>query len=175
MRRSAASVWFDVVAERPENRGSMIPDLRLFPPSAASNHEAILHVLRRHLPARGTVLEVANGSGEHCVFFAAAYPALTIQPSDPDPAARGSIDALGRTLALGNVRPAVVLAAASDTWPVTAADAVLCSNMIHIAPWRAAEGLVRSAARTLPPGPPVVLLRPLPPRGPPRRGRQCCF
>lgn len=128
----------------------MTPDLRLFAPSATRNREPILDVLRRHLPPRGTVLEVASGSGEHCVFFAQALPALTFQPSDPDPSARDSIDAWARTLALGNVRPALELDAASDDWPITSADAVLCINMVHIAPWSAAQGLVRGAARALP-------------------------
>lgn len=127
-----------------------MPDLRLFAPSAARNREPILDVLRRHLPPRGTVLEVASGSGEHCVSFAEALPALTFQPSDPDPSARDSIDAWVRTLAVGNVRPALDLDAASSHWPIPSADAVLCINMIHISPWRASEGLVRGAARILP-------------------------
>lgn len=127
----------------------MTPDLRLFAPAAARNREPILDVLRRHLPPRGTVLEVASGSGEHCVCFAEACPDLTFQPTDPDPAARDSIDAWARTMMLSNVLPALALDAASDAWPVTAVDAVLCINLIHIAPWRAAEGLVRGAARIL--------------------------
>ena len=36
-------------------------------------------------------------------------------------------------------------------WPVTRADAILNINMIHIAPWSAAEALFRGAARLLPP------------------------
>lgn len=130
----------------------MTADHRLCSPSAARNREPILNVLRRHLPPMGSVLEVASGSGEHCVFFAEALPALMFQPSDPEPSARNSIDAWARTLALGNVRPALELDAASDNWPITTTDAVLCINMIHISPWRAAEGLVRGAARALPVG-----------------------
>jgi SAM-dependent methyltransferase len=130
----------------------MTRDARLCAPATARNREPILDVLRRHLPERGLVLEVASGSGEHVVHFAQAFPDLHFQPSDPDPAARASIDAWRAALALLNVRPAVALDATAETWPLETADAVLCINMIHIAPWAAAEGITRGAARILPPG-----------------------
>jgi SAM-dependent methyltransferase len=124
-------------------------DVRLYAPAKLRNRDAILAVLKRHLPARGHVLELASGSGEHIVHFAAALAQLEFQPSDPDPAARASIDAWIAARGLTNLRPAVELDAAADTWPIAAADAVLCINMIHIAPWRAASGLMRGAARLL--------------------------
>ena len=68
-------------------------DPRRFAPSAARNRDPILALLHGILPSRGLVLEVASGSGEHAIHFAAAMPALTFQPSDPDPDARASIDA----------------------------------------------------------------------------------
>jgi SAM-dependent methyltransferase len=125
-------------------------EARLYAPATARNREPILAVLRRCLPPRGLVLEVASGSGEHVAHFAGAFPDLTFQPSDPDPPARASIDAWARTLGLANVRPALALDAAAPEWPIAAADAVLCINMVHIAPWAAAEGLLRGAARVLP-------------------------
>jgi len=92
----------------------MIENPRLYAPAAARNREPIFNVLRRHLPRRGRVLEIASGSGEHVTFFASASdPELIFQPSDPDPAARASIDAWTSQLALPNVRPAVTLDAAS--------------------------------------------------------------
>ncbi|HYC65626.1 MAG TPA: DUF938 domain-containing protein [Reyranellaceae bacterium] len=120
--------------------------------AASRNRTAILDVLKDHLPARGLVLEVASGSGTHVTHFAQALPALTFQPSDSEDAERASIDAWIAELRLPNVRPALVLDAASATWPVERADAVICINMIHIAPWSAAEGLVRGAGRILPAG-----------------------
>src|SRR5690242_7049509 len=62
-------------------------------PLALRNRDPLLAVLRRVLPARGTVLEIGSGTGEHAVFFARALPALEWQPSDPDPVARASIEA----------------------------------------------------------------------------------
>jgi SAM-dependent methyltransferase len=120
-------------------------------PATARNRDPILAVLRRVLPARGTVLEVASGTGEHAVHFAAALPGLTWQPSDPDPQARRSIAAWREASGLPNVLPPLPLDVAGPDWPAMQADAIVCINMIHIAPWRAAEGLVAGAARVLPP------------------------
>ncbi|HEY0418244.1 MAG TPA: DUF938 domain-containing protein, partial [Acetobacteraceae bacterium] len=113
------------------------------------NRDPILAVLRRCLPPRGLVLEVASGTGEHIAHFARALPRLDFQPSEADAGRRASIN--GWSAGLENIRAAVALDAAGD-WPVQAADAVLCINMIHIAPWQAAEGLVRGAGRVLPQG-----------------------
>lgn len=130
----------------------MTGDARLNAPAAARNRQPILDVLRQHLPPRGLVLEVASGTGEHVVHFAQACPALIFQPSDPDPTSRASIDAWSATLGLANVRPAVMLDVTAASWPVEAADILVCINMIHISPWAAAEGLMRGAGRLLPPG-----------------------
>ena len=121
-------------------------------PAAARNRQPILDVLRPRLPPSGLVLEVASGSGEHALFFAEAMPGLVFQPTDPDAEARASIDAWVADSGLANLRPAVALDAAAPAWPIAAADAVLCCNMIHISPWTSAVGLVAGAARVLPPG-----------------------
>ncbi len=118
-------------------------------PAAERNRGPILDVLRTCLPGRGLVLEVASGTGEHATHFAMALKSLDFQPSDPDPDQRASIDDWVRTLALTNVRPALDLDAAAETWPIERADAVICINMIHIAPWAAAVGLMRGAAGLL--------------------------
>ena len=132
---------------------SMNEDARRYAPAVARNREPILDVLRRHLPSRGLVLEVASGSGEHITHFAGASgPDLIFQPSDLDSAARASIDAWATTLGLPNIRSAIALDAASECWPIQCADVVLCINMIHIAPWVAAVGLMRGAAGVLPLG-----------------------
>ena len=127
----------------------MIDDARRYAPSAARNRDAILTILSKYLPTQGCVLEVASGSGEHIVHFAAAHPQLTFRPSDPDPAGRASIDAWRRHLRLSNVAPALALDISQGASPTLRADVVICINMIHIAPWEAAIGLVRSAATIL--------------------------
>jgi SAM-dependent methyltransferase len=127
-------------------------DPRLQAPAVARNREPILAVLRRVLPTEGLVLEVASGSGEHAAFFAAALPLLTWQPSDPDPRARASITAFAGAGTAPNLLPPLDLDVTAAAWPVARAAAVVCINMIHIAPWSACEALVAGAARALPAG-----------------------
>ena len=136
----------------------MTDDPRQHAPAAARNRDPILAVLRRMVPAQATMLEVASGTGEHAAHFAAALPELTIQPSEPDPARRASIDAWCADLA--NVRPAIALDAAGNDWPPGPFDLVLSCNMIHIAPWAAAEGLVAGAGRVVSPGGVLLLYGP---------------
>ncbi|HEX7792145.1 MAG TPA: DUF938 domain-containing protein, partial [Afipia sp.] len=135
-------------------------DRRLEYPATLRNRDAILEVLRDTLPASGLVLEIASGSGEHVVHFAKAFPGLTFQPSDPEDAALQSIAAWAQDSGLTNLRPPLALDASSDHWPVTAANAVLCINMIHIAPWRATAGLFHGAAKLLRAGAPLYLYGP---------------
>lgn len=118
--------------------------------AAERNKDAILGVLRRVLPAKGLVLEVASGTGQHVAHFAAALPALEWQPSDPDPDHLESIRAWVEGLA--NVRAPLELDVTQRPWPIARADAVICSNMIHVAPWKAAEALVAGAGEILSPG-----------------------
>ncbi len=127
-------------------------DPRLYYPHVARNREPVLDVLRRVLPPRGLVLELASGSGEHAAYFAANLPALNWQPSDPDAAALASIAAHRADAGAPNLLPPLRLDATSAPWPVERAEAVVCINMIHITPWAASEGLMAGAARTLPAG-----------------------
>jgi SAM-dependent methyltransferase len=129
-------------------------------PATQRNRGPIAEVLRTALPPASLVLEVASGTGEHAIHFAAAFPTLTFQPSDPDPAALQSIAAWGEEAGLPNLRPPVQLDAAAAEWPVDHADAILCINMVHISPWQATLGLLDGAARLLPPNGPLFLYGP---------------
>jgi len=131
-----------------------------YSPATLRNRDAIVDVLRTVLPEHGLVLEIASGSGEHVVHFARACPGLTWQPSDPDPAAIASIAAWSGEAGLANVRPPVRIDAAGGGWPGTRAEAILCINMVHIAPWAATVGLFREGAGVLVPGAPLILYGP---------------
>ena len=126
------------------------PPARRFAPSAARNRDPILDVLRRHLPGSGLALEIASGTGEHAVHFAQHLGSdLIFQPSDTNAESRASIDAWVLEANLPNLRNALELDVLADTWPVESASAVVCINMIHIAPWEATIGLIEGAARIL--------------------------
>ena len=121
-------------------------------PSVARNRDPILAVLRRVLPAHGTVLEIASGTGEHAAYFAAALPGLTWQPTDRDADALRSVAAHRAQAQLPNVLAPLALDVTSPAWPVDRADGVVAINMIHISPWASAEGLMAGAERVLGPG-----------------------
>jgi hypothetical protein len=120
-------------------------------PATERNREPIAEVLARELPATGNVLEIASGTGEHAVYFAASFPALRWQPSDPDREALASIAAYREDYQGGNLAAPVQLDAAKpDCWPVGGdADAIVCINMVHISPWEATEGLLQGAGEIL--------------------------
>jgi hypothetical protein len=126
------------------------PDVKRHAPATERNRDVIAETLARVLPAEGLVLEVASGTGDHAVHFAKRFPGLIWQPSDPDPIAIASINAWRADTKLVNVRPAMQLDASAD-WPISHADAVICINMTHISPWAATLGLLRNAARVMPP------------------------
>jgi hypothetical protein len=135
-------------------------DLRLSSPAALRNRDLILDAIRDRLPRHGLILEIASGSGQHCVRFGQRLPDLVFQPSDPNPRARASIDAWIAASGLSNVRAALALGVMAEVWPLAEADAILCFNMIHIAPWSATQGLLTGAARLLGPGAPLILYGP---------------
>ena len=99
--------------------------------------------------ARGLVLEIASGTGQHVVHFAKALPALDWQPSEFDAAMLPSIASWIESEGLANVRPPLALDVGRHPWPVARADAIVCINMIHISPWQATLDLIAGAARIL--------------------------
>ncbi|HEY8124652.1 MAG TPA: DUF938 domain-containing protein [Methylocystis sp.] len=60
--------------------------------------------------------------------------------------------------------PPLALNVEEFPWPISAADAIICINMIHISPWSATEALLSGGVRTLSAGAPLYLY------GPYRRG-----
>lgn len=133
-------------------------DARLDAPAFHRNGLPIVEALSPRLSrARGHVLEVGSGSGQHVALLSRAFPQLTFWPSDPNPAHRASIDAWRAHLGLETVRPAIDLDARAPEWTITAENpdlglhAILCANVVHIAPWPVAEGLFLGAARMLQP------------------------
>lgn len=139
-------------------------DPRRVAPAAERNKQPILEALRDVLPARGLVLELGSGSGQHVVHFARAFPTLEFQPSDPEPAARRSIEAWVRAERLPNVRAPLALDAEAERWTEAPLQAVLAINVIHISPWPVTQAIFEGAARHLSEGGLLFLY------GPYRRG-----
>jgi hypothetical protein len=131
-------------------RGEKRADGTWFTASAERNKGPILDVLARVLPTRGVVLELASGTGQHVSHFAKAFSGLTWQPSDPDAELRESIALRVRAERLPNVNPPIDLDVARLPWPLQTADALVCINLIHVAPWSATLTLFEGAKALLP-------------------------
>ena len=142
-------------------------DTREIAPSPERNKQPILEVLARVLPPTGLVLEIGSGTGQHVTHFAKALPGLTFQPSEVDGERHASIAAWIRHENLANVRPPLAFDVTRLPWPVRAADAIVCINVIHISPWEATLALMRGAGEILPAGGVLVTYGPYK-----REGRQ---
>lgn len=134
-----------------KQRGEKQADGKWFLPPSERNKDPILDVLSRVLPRRGVVLEIASGTGQHVVHFAKALPGLTWQPSDPDPELRESIALRVREAQLANINPPIEVDVTRLPWPLLTADAIVCINMIHVAPWSATLALLEGSKALLPP------------------------
>ena len=120
-------------------------------PAARRNRRPIAEVLSPLLPVQGLVLELASGSGEHARYFAERFPNLTWQPTDAAPEAVQSMAARADEAGLANLRSPLRLDVLRP-WPLDAADALVCINMVHISPWECCQALMRGAGRLLPAG-----------------------
>jgi SAM-dependent methyltransferase len=129
-------------------------------PAAERNKQPIADVLARVLPPTGLVLEVASGLGQHAEHFARTFPSLAWQPSEPDAEALEILAERVRRAALPNLRAPLELDVHNEAPLLGAVAAVVCSNMIHIAPWWACAALLLQAERLLVPGAPLILYGP---------------
>ncbi|GAA5064729.1 class I SAM-dependent methyltransferase [Roseibacterium beibuensis] len=128
-------------------------DARLSAPSALRNRDAILDHLPRFAPERGRALEIASGTGEHIVRFAAATPGLTWQPTEPDAARRASITAWAEAESVANILPPLDLDAARPGWgaEIGPVDFLFLSNLLHLISTEAAEAVLTGIAEALRP------------------------
>ena len=131
-------------------------DERLLFPATQRNRIPIGDALERHLPSQGLVLELASGSGEHGVTFQQRFPGLTWQCSDPDPVHCRSINSWIRHEGLSGTMPAALaLDVREHHWLQhlsAAPQAIVCINLLHIAPWECTLALLENAAELLEPG-----------------------
>ena len=131
-----------------------------FAPAAERNRQPILDVLSRVLPRSGLVLEVASGTGQHASFFSEHLPSLQWQPSEASPEALHSIEHWVAEANRPNLLPPLRLDVQWESWPIAKADALLCINMIHIAPWETTDALFRGASELLQAESPLITYGP---------------
>ena len=130
-------------------------DARRHAPSASRNEAPILDVLRDVLPATGRALEIGSATGQHIAAFARTFPGLQWQPSDPFAESRASTAAWVAETGLDNLADPIAVDVTTPDWPAALdgpRDAIVCINVLHIAPWAVTEGLMAGAGRLLAPG-----------------------
>lgn len=140
--------------------GKDIGEGRCLAGAAERNKGPILEVLAQALPARGLVLEIGSGTGQHVTHFARAFPQLLWQPSDVDAEMHRSVSAWIHQERLTNVREPISLDVTKAPWPIAAADAIVCINVLHVAPWSTTQALFNGARELLKRGAPLFLYGP---------------
>jgi SAM-dependent methyltransferase len=134
------------------------PDGRLDAPAFHRNHQAIWAVLQPFLAGKsGDVVEAGSGTGQHVADFARRIPQIIWWPSDLNAQHLKSIEAWRAHTGLANIRLPLRIDLSDPAWCTEMQDgrgpgqllAVFCANVIHIAPWRVAEGLFAGAGRYL--------------------------
>jgi SAM-dependent methyltransferase len=150
----------EYVVEFGRDGGSIEPDGRLDAPAFHRNHQAVWRALAAYLEQQsGDVVEVGSGTGQHVMYFAEQSPGITWWPSDLNEAHLKSIEAWRAHTQRANVRAPLRIDLTDPAWCAELNDgrgpkellAVFCANVIHIAPWPVAEGLICGAARYLRP------------------------
>jgi hypothetical protein len=159
----------DYVVEFGKDGRPVEPDGRLDAPAFHRNHEAIrMHLSRFLADQSGDVVEAGSGTGQHVVDFARHMPGIIWWPSDLNEQHLRSIAAWRAHAGLDNIRPPLRIDLSDPAWCPEMHDgsgprnllAVFCANVIHIAPWRVAEGLFAGAGRYLPAGARLFLYGP---------------
>jgi hypothetical protein len=148
----------EYVVEFGKDGGRIEPDGRLDAAAFHRNHEPIWAVLQKHLAGKsGDVLEAGSGTGQHVVSFARLAPDIVWWPSDFNEQHLKSIAAWRAHAGLPNIRPPLRIDLSDPDWHPELPDGtgpqpllgLFCANVIHIAPWRVAEGLFAGAGRYL--------------------------
>src|ERR1700722_8867067 len=148
----------EYVVEFGKDGSRVEPDGRLDAAAFHRNHQPIREVLLRHLAGKsGDVIEAGSGTGQHVVDFARHMPGVMWWPSDLNEQHLKSIGAWRAHAGLPNIRQPLRIGLSDSAWCPELHDgsgpsnllAVFCPNVIHLAPWRVAEGLVAGAGRYL--------------------------
>ena len=137
-----------------------------FSPAAERNKQPILEVLQEWLPESGEVLEIASGTGQHVIHFAASLPGIVWQPTDPDRDSCATIAARVAQSRLTNIHAPIALDVHNAPWSMNGPFiGLVCCNMIHIAPWSATTALFAGARQLLERASPLILYGPFKEQG----------
>lgn len=139
-------------------------DGRRYSPSTGRNKDVVRETYLSHMPLQGRVLEIASGTGEHGAHITAMATDLIWTYSDIDLVSQASQRAWRVAADHDRLRGPLTLDTTQSVWgeeeELASLDGLFCANMIHIAPFEAAEGLIAGAGRLLRPAGRLMLYGP---------------
>tara|TARA_B110000444_G_scaffold246751_1_gene268613 strand:+ start:204 stop:857 length:654 start_codon:yes stop_codon:yes gene_type:complete len=124
---------------------------KLYSDSAARNAPYISEVLFEYLPDKGKVLELASGTGQHCIYFSEKFSNLEWQPSDIDKERLDSIEAYRQEITQANIKRPLLIDATVEKWDtqINNYDAIIAINILHLISFKEMKNLVRGSSSAL--------------------------
>lgn len=124
---------------------------KLYSDSAARNAPYISEVLFEYLPDKGKVLELASGTGQHCIYFSEKFSNLEWQPSDIDKKRLDSIEAYRQEITQANIKRPLLIDATVEKWDtqINNYDAIIAINILHLISFKEMKNLVRGSSSAL--------------------------
>ena len=124
---------------------------KLYSDSASRNAPYISEVLSEYLPDKGKVLELASGTGQHCIYFSEKFSDLEWQPSDIDKKRLESIKAYIQEITQANIKRPLLIDATVEKWDtqINNYDAIIAINIFHLISFKEMKNLVRGSSSAL--------------------------
>ena len=139
-------------------------DGRRFSPSIGRNKDVVRDAFHRSMPREGRILEIASGTGEHGAHITQAIEGVSWTYSDIDPTSQASQAAWRASVSHDRLLGPLTIDTTESHWGEAETSApwqgLFCANMIHIAPFEAAIGLLTGAGRILASGGRLMLYGP---------------
>ena len=122
---------------------------KTYAPSCDKNKEDILKKLKLVIgPGNQRLLEIASGTGQHAVFFAAHFPHVQWVCSDVAAKIEG-INLWLKEAKLKNLQAPLVFEIGKDPFPKEKFDLVFVSNLLHYISWKNDKTLFKDLGNRL--------------------------
>ena len=124
---------------------------KLYSDPAARNAPYISEVLFEYLPDKGKVLEIASGTGQHCIYFSEKFSYLEWQPSDIDKKRLESIEAYMQEITQANIKRPLLIDATVEKWgsQINNYDAIIAINILHLISFKEMKNLIQGSSSAL--------------------------
>ncbi len=121
-------------------------------PAADRNKSFILEELKKRIPERTRLIEIASGTGQHAQFFAENCPQWEIQTSDRELESMGLKKRVAGAGLENLLTPIEIDVTEELPEGLKTFDFLYAANCLHIMPWSAAPHFFEKVQRLLVPG-----------------------